>query len=266
MDATPRALVSTLVGAVVFLITTLACAAAAAAGCPLLAQTPAGSAAAAPAPQSGIPGNGPASGWRKPSKVIEELVVASPPPSARLTPQASMLVLATREALPELEVLARGHLKLAGLRIDAEAYCRQRSTRTTALRLVPLPAGEAIDVPLVPGHYSAPIWSADDRAYALVRRVEGGGELWVADPCDAPPRMVAGGLRINEVLSSAVRWMPDQRRLLVLAVVPGKAPPRPAAPSGPIVQETRRGVTAQVRTYQDLLQDPHYEDLFEHYG
>ncbi|MFK7740988.1 MAG: alpha/beta hydrolase family protein, partial [Planctomycetota bacterium] len=63
-----------------------------------------------------------------------------------------------------------------------------------------------------------------------------------------------------------VRWMPDQSRVLVLAVVHCRAPARPADPRGPIVQETRRGGTAQERTYQDLLQDPHDEDLFEHYG
>lgn len=205
-------------------------------------------------------------GWMRPGKVIENLVTAPPPPSASLSPQGTMLVLVTREAMPDLEVLARPHLKLAGMRIDGGTRSRQLTTATTDIVLQPLiGSGDAHRVPIRPGHCSAPIWSADDRAFALVRYTDGGGELWVADPCTAAPRQIPG-VRVNEVLGRGVQWMPDQQRLLVSAVVPGDAPTRPAVPAGPVVQETMRGVEAQVRTYQDLLQDAHDADLLEHYG
>ena len=47
--------------------------------------------------------------------------------------------------------------------------------------------------------WSGPIWSADERAFALVRTVEGGGELWVADPYTAAPQRV-DGVRLNQVM------------------------------------------------------------------
>ena len=45
----------------------------------------------------------------------------------------------------------------------------------------------------------------------------------------------------------------------------GRSPAAPAAPTGPNVQETS-GKPAPVRTYQDLLETAHDENLFEYYG
>lgn len=204
-------------------------------------------------------------GWREPGATITSLVTAPPAPSASLSPQGGLLVLSTREALPDLEVVARPHLKLAGMRIDGETYGRQLSTRTTSLTIQELPRGEAHEVPIEPDHWSGPIWTADERAFALVRAREGGGELYVCDPWNAPPKKVEG-VRLNQVLGGAVQWLPDQRRLLVKTVVAGERPERPRVPAGPIVQQTVRDQNAQVRTYQDLLQDSHDEDLLEFYG
>ena len=210
-------------------------------------------------------GQGSAAGWRDPGSTITSLVTAPPQPSASLSPQGELLVMRTREAQPDLGVVARPHLKLAGMRIDGETWGRQLSTKTTALTIQPLPSGDVHRVPIEPDHWSAPIWSADDRAFALIRATQGGGELFVCDPWSAPPRKV-DGVRLNQVLGDAVQWMPDQRRLLVRTVVAGDRPQRPAIPAGPIVQETVRNLNAQVRTYQDLLQDSHDEALLEFYG
>lgn len=204
-------------------------------------------------------------GWLEPGSTIASLVTAPAPPAASLSPQGSMLVMRTREAQPDLGVIARPHLKLAGMRIDGATWGRQLSTRTTQLTIQKLPSGEVHRVPLESDHWSSPIWSADERAFALLCERDGGAELYVCDPWDAPPRKVEG-VRVNQVLGAAVQWMPDQRRLLVRGVVAGAAPSRPLVPAGPIIQETVRNQNAQVRTYQDLLQDSHDEDLLEFYG
>ncbi|MBL9078550.1 MAG: S9 family peptidase [Planctomycetes bacterium] len=203
--------------------------------------------------------------WQRPPEVIAQLVETPPPPDVGLSPRRSWLVLTTREALPTIEVLARPHQKLAGLRIDPALHGRQLGTRVTSLRLRSLADGSERAVPIPIGHWSGPFWSADDRAFALVRAAEGGAELWLADPATAPPRRI-DGVRLNTVLGGGVQWLPDQRRLLVRLVVEGEAPTRPAAPAGPQVQEVRGGTKAQVRTYQDLLQDAHDERLFEHFA
>jgi len=207
----------------------------------------------------------PDAGWLRPSEAIARLVEAPPPPDAQLSPQRTWLTLRAREALPGLDVVARPHLKLAGTRVDPVAHGPELATKTTGLVLRAVADGAEITVPIAPGHWSGPLWSADDRAYALVRAADGGGELWVADPATAPPRRV-DGVRVNAVLAGGAQWLTDQRRLLVFAVVPGQAPERPLVPTGPQIQVARPGEKAPARTYQDLLQDAHDELLFEHFG
>ena len=87
-------------------------------------------------------GQGDTAGWRDPGSTITSLVTAPPQPSASLSPQGELLVMRTREAQPDLGVIARPHLKLAGMRIDGETWGRQLSTKTTALTIQPLPSGD----------------------------------------------------------------------------------------------------------------------------
>ena len=62
-------------------------------------------------------------------------------------------------------------------------------------------------------------------------------------------------------------WMPDGKGLLVEMVKPnrGAAPPELAVPTGPHVQESLGG-GAPAATLEDMLQNPHDEDLFEYYA
>ncbi|MCA8953781.1 MAG: hypothetical protein KDE27_29990, partial [Planctomycetes bacterium] len=82
------------------------------------------------------------SGWREPPAPIARAVLAPPPPNVSLSPGGSFLVLAEHEAMPPLEVVARPHLKLAGLRIDPASRGPQIGARTTRLVLRALPGGE----------------------------------------------------------------------------------------------------------------------------
>lgn len=208
---------------------------------------------------------GQVAGWLRPPDAIARLVEAGGPPSASLSPQRRWLVLTQQEALPSVEIVARPHLKLAGLRIDPATRGPQLGARTLGITLMPVAGGDQQPVPVPAGHWSDPLWSADDRAFVLLRTTEQGIDLWVADPATAPPKQVPGVV-LNAVLGNPVQWLPDQQRLLVMLAVPGPAPVRPRVPAGPQVQATTKGQKAMVRTYQDLLQDPHDEALFEHYA
>jgi dipeptidyl aminopeptidase/acylaminoacyl peptidase len=160
--------------------------------------------------------------------------------------------------------VARPHRKLGGLRIDPRCHGPQLDTKTTAILLRRPDGAEEHAVAVPADHWSGPIWSADDRAFALVLAKDGGAELWVADPATSAPRRIEG-VRLNTVAGGVVLWTPDQRRLLVRLVAGGEAPARPPAPGGPQVQVTTQGQKAQVRTFQDLLQDAHDEAEFEHF-
>lgn len=212
------------------------------------------------------PGPGRSDGFRRPAEAIAQLVEAAPPPEVALSPRRTWLVLVTRDPLPELDVVARPHHKLAGLRVDPASHGRQLGARTRSIVLQSIGDATQHPVELPKDHWSGPIWSADDRAFVLLRHGQpGGAELWLADPATERPRRL-DGVRVNTVLGGGVQWWPDQRRLLVHTVVPGDEPARPAVPAGPQLQEAVRGTKALVRTYQDLLQDAHDEALFAHYA
>lgn len=204
-------------------------------------------------------------GWLEPSSIIKNLVLAPAEPSPALSPQGNLLVMTTRESLPDLAVVARPHLKLAGMRIDGSTWGRQLSTKTIGMTVQTLRDDSVHTVPIQPDHWSGPIWSADERAFALIRNTDGGGELWLADPYTAAPKRVEG-VHLNQVLGGAVQWLPDQKSLLVRSIAAGPRPLRGRVPKGPVVQQTQSGLVAQVRTYQDLLQDTHDEDLLAYYS
>jgi dipeptidyl aminopeptidase/acylaminoacyl peptidase len=204
-------------------------------------------------------------GYARPPEVISRLVEAPPPPDTSLSPRANWLVLTTREPMPGIDVVARPYEKLAGLRIDTQVHGPQLGARVIAIVLRSLADGTEKVVQVPAGHWSGPYWSADDRAFALLQAGEGGSQLWVADPATAPPRRV-DDVRLNPVLGQALQWLPDQQRLLVKLVTKAQTPVRPRTPTGPQVQVTQQGTKAQVRTYQDLLQDTFDELLFEHFA
>jgi hypothetical protein len=175
------------------------------------------------------------------------------------------LALTTRAPLPGLDIVARPHHKLAGLRIDPKSRGPQLGTQVLGITLRSVQTGEERPLAIPPGHWSGPFWSADDRAFFLLRAVEGGAELWLADPATAPPAPM-DGVRVNQVLRAGVHWLPDQVHLVLPLVTPGVAPERPTVPAGPQVQDSTPGEKAPVRTYQDLLQDAHDEALLEFFG
>src|SRR5262245_34923430 len=73
--------------------------------------------------------------YRSPPEPIASLVAAEPPPSVSLSPCRRYLLLEYGEAMPGIDVLARPHLKLAGLRVDANTHGPQLGTKTTKLVL-----------------------------------------------------------------------------------------------------------------------------------
>lgn len=91
--------------------------------------------------------------------------------------------------------------------------------------------GQEVRVDIPAGHWSAPIWSADDRAFALLHTENCGTSTVIADPATTPPRQVAD-LKLNEVLGAAATWLPDQQRLLVRKVLPGAPPKHRVRPMG----------------------------------
>lgn len=205
-------------------------------------------------------------GYRTPSAEIVRILDAEPLPFVEISPGGTHMLLMRRENLPPIAELARPMLRLAGRRIDPVLNAPHGPRSVVGLSILEIESGKTIEVALPPGvGISMQDWSPDGDAILFTITGTEGVALWIADVRTGEARALTPPT-VN-ALGPSASFMPSGTEVLV-AMIPegrGPAPVRPAAPSGPNVQENRGGRPAPVRTYQDLLQDAHDEALFEHY-
>lgn len=205
--------------------------------------------------------------YKTPPAEVVRMLDAAPPPSVSLDPTATTAVVLERAAMPSIREMAAPMLRLAGLRLNPDTdgphmpglsftSMTLKNVADGSERKVALPEGAAIGMPR---------WAPDGTKAAFTLTFDDRIELWVVARDSAAAKKVTDH-RVNATLTSGFTWMPDSRRLIV-ATTPatrGDAPKAPRVPTGPVIQETA-GVTAPVRTYQDLLESPYDEALFDYY-
>lgn len=204
-------------------------------------------------------------GYRDAPAPIAAMLDASPTPFVVASPDRAWLAVMARRALPPISEVGAPELRLAGDRIDPRRNVRSRAERFTGVALQPVAGGPSRPVPLPAGTTIAwADWAPTGNRLALALLGEAGLRLAVVE-ADGSLRAL-GDRQLNGVLGAPCSWLPAGDGLVCLLVPAGRgaAPARPEVPTGPVIQETA-GRAAPNRTYQDLLQDPHDEALFEHY-
>src|SRR5262245_38643962 len=216
-----------------------------------------------------------AQGYRRPPKSVTDVLDAPPPPAVSVSSTGENLLLVQGARYPSIEELAAPQLRLAGVRIDPRTNGPARAPRVTGLTLVAMPGGEKKELVLpADSRFGYPLWSPDGRRFALTNTTKERIEVWVGEVTTGElwrvnAAAIADG--INAAVGDAVQWMPDSKRLLCQVVSGpngerrGAPPVPPVAPAGPVAQESS-GTAAPVRTFQDLLKDPHDEALFDYYA
>ena len=118
-------------------------------------------------------------------------------------------------------------------------------------------------------------WSPDGSEIAFLAHLPSHTEVWVADAATGEARSLSSRRVLATVgtgtggqgdrPSEMLQWTPEGTVLTLL--VPADRGPEPVddrIPDGPLTRHTRDEPTS-TRTYPFLLEDPHDEDLFEHY-
>lgn len=206
--------------------------------------------------------------YQMPAPELAALVDAPVPPAVSPAPDRELLLLMERPALPPIAEVAAPELRLAGLRIDPVTTGPSRARPYTGLTLRDL---EGTERPIEGLPADARIrnvrWAPDGRHIAFTHDTDDRIELWVADAETARARRLIDAAVNDAYYGSPYEWMPDSRTIIVRTVPPDRAEPpaEPRVPTGPVIQETE-GEEAPARTYQDLLEDPHDEALFEHHA
>jgi dipeptidyl aminopeptidase/acylaminoacyl peptidase len=207
-----------------------------------------------------------AQSYQRPPKAVTDILDAAPPQSLSVSPTGENVFLVRTARYPSIEEVAAPQLRLAGLRIDPKTNGPARPSRVTGLTLVSLPSAKSTEIELPKhGKASFPIWSPDGKLFAIMLTTPKGIELWAAEIAGAKLERVPDVL-LNAAIGEPLQWLPGSEALLV-QLIPAKRgdpPVATVAPSGPVIQESD-GKAAPVRTYQDLLQNPHDAALFDYY-
>jgi dipeptidyl aminopeptidase/acylaminoacyl peptidase len=208
------------------------------------------------------------SGYQKAPQPISDILNAPPTPLVQVSPNGKWLLVADRLAYPPISDLAQPMLRLAGLRINPATNGRHHPPRFVALSLVDTGTGKTRKITGLPAnpYLSVPEWSPDAARFVFTNTGADGIELWVGSVETGKAEKLEG-LKLSAVLGDPVQWMPDSKALLVQTVpsTRGNPPAEPKSPDGPIIQESD-GKRAPVRTYEDLLENPHDADLFDYYA
>jgi dipeptidyl aminopeptidase/acylaminoacyl peptidase len=205
-------------------------------------------------------------GYQAPPKAVADILDAPAPPALSVSPTGDNVLLIQTARYPSIEEVAAPMLRLAGVRLNPKTNGPHRPPRVTGLSIIPVTGGEPKPVALPDkGRPGFPFWSPDGKHFAILNTTDAGIELWVCAVADLKLEKVKG-VRLNGTIGDAAQWMPDNRSLLVQLVPEGRGevPAPPVAPNGPVVQESG-GKAAPVRTFQDMLRDPHDAALFEYY-
>lgn len=202
-------------------------------------------------------------GYRKPPRVMEELLLASPTPGVSIGGHGRWMLVSERSSYPSLAELAEPEVRVGGLRMNPANFTPSRSGGVIRLRVQDLRSQKDVPIKGLPAALRAVSiqWSPDESRFAFVNLSDGRADLYMVDIAAATARKV-NRAALNTLPSDAYAWVGNDR--LLYKTVPagtGPMPVRNPVPKGPVIQQNlgRQGAS---RTYQDLIRTPYDEELF----
>src|SRR6185437_3016698 len=206
--------------------------------------------------------------YQQPTAAILKVMEAPRPPRASVSPTRDYLLLMDAVPNPDIADLAQPMLRIAGIRIDPATNGLHATRRVKDFRIERIADGseKAVPFPAAITHATAPIWAPNGRSFVFTNITAHGIQLWTGDVATGAVRQVAG-VRINAVMGAPCQYLASSTELICKLVPAGRgaAPREPAVPSGPTVSESQ-GRAVPAPTYEDLLKNPHDEDLFDYYA
>ncbi len=204
--------------------------------------------------------------YQKPPKEVLDILNAPTLPALSVNPTRTYATLSQGERYPSIAEVAEPMLRIAGIRIDPRTNGLHLAGGSSSVEIVKLPEGTKVKLMLPPGAKVGPLrWSDDGKMFAFSNLVSNGIELWVGDPTGKAHRIE--GVKLNGVLGDPIDWLPDNKTVIVKTIpaTRGPAPAEPRVPKGPAVQESLGNATGAA-TFEDLLKNPHDEDLYQYYA
>ncbi len=206
--------------------------------------------------------------YQRPPESIAKIIDAPWTPRVEVGPDKKAMLVLDYPGLPGIAEVAMPEVRLAGLRINPRTNGPSRVWYHSDIRLRTINdrTEHTITGLPSPANITDVTWSPDGGYVAFAHTTGDQVQLWLIDIADRTARRLMDQPLNAANGGSPFRWMSDSRTLVARLIPDGRPTPpeTPLAPSGPNVQENLGGKTP-ARTYQDLLENPHDEALFEFY-
>ncbi len=213
--------------------------------------------------------------YKLPPKDVINIIDSPRPAVEFLSPDNKYLLVAKFDDMRSIRYLAQPFLKLAGMRIFPHNNSQVKTRFYEEPFIIKLEDGKIQNIDLPKGAlFGIPIWSFDSQYIAFPRYTDSGVELWIVEAESGKAKDITGPV-VNATLSPGYRqrehklnasWAPDNRHILVFLVLEnrGDPPRKPQVPLGPVIMKTSENYSRE-RRWEDLLKNPHDEDLFDYY-
>lgn len=205
-------------------------------------------------------------GYKLPPKDIADMLLAKPTPGVNVDDKGEWMLFTEANSYPSVEELARPELKIAGLRINPNNFAPSRQNYINNIFLRNIASGKDLKItglptPLFAGNIS---WSPNDKKIAFTQTTTNLVDLYVIDVATQKASKV-NKTALN-VITGGYQWYDEATLLYRTIIKPATAaPPKPAMPKGPTIQENYGKATPRP-TFQDLIKSPYDEQLYEFYA
>ena len=202
--------------------------------------------------------------YQKAPDEVRRIMDAPSTPSLSVSPARTHVLFSEALRYPPISEVGAPFLRLAGIRINPATNGRHLPPTFVRMTLKRLADGNETVITGIKA--SAPQWNKDGSLFAFTSAAADRTELWIGATATGKVRRIEG-LRVNATMSSGFDWFEDGKTLLVETVPAnrGAVPAASKVPAGPLVLQSL-GRSGPVPTYEDMLANPHDENLFDHYA
>jgi len=203
--------------------------------------------------------------WQSPDEDILKILHAPQLPRTSTSPTRTHMLLTDRVYYPPLSELAGPMLKLAGTRVNPKNNYYHGRHGGTSPRILTIKDGETIALNIPDeAEILSTNWTVDGQQFALSVGFEDRIELWMGNingQVEKVPNMI-----LNPLNDQAVRWFPDQEKLLIRRINDrGAVPQKPSIPKGPKILEDAGATARSTYESRNLLETAYDDELFSYY-
>ena len=203
--------------------------------------------------------------WKSPEEDILKILHAPQLPRTSISPARTHLLLSDPIIYPSLSELAGPMLKLAGTRVNPKNNYYHGSHGGTSPRILTIKDGTTVDLDIPDeAEVISTHWTVDGQRFALSIGFEDRIELWMGDISGRVEKVP--GMILNPLMDEAVKWFPDQEKILIRRINDrGAAPQEPVMPKGPKILEDAGASARSTYEARNLLETAYDDELFSYY-